>query len=342
MSKLKVMVLGATGVVGQRLVSLLAEHPWFEITALAASAKSAGATYGESIAGKWHTPHIPSRIADFRLRDCVPGEDVRIVFSALDADVAGPIEEEFAGAGYIVCSNARNHRLRPLVPLLVPEVNPDHSALLKDQKYGEGGIVTNPNCAVSGIALALAPLHRCFGIKRVAVTTMQSLSGAGYPGVPALDLLANIVPYIEGEEDKIERETKKILGTQKKASAIRMSAQCARVGTAVGHLVMAAVEFQRPVSLEDAQAAMTEFRPLAGAGLPSAPAVPLHLSGNPFRPQPVLDANRENGMAVTIGRLRYDSAFGLRFTLLVNNLIRGAAGGAVLNAELLMTRGLLT
>ena len=213
MKKIKVVVLGATGLVGQYIVARLDGHPWFETIGLAASADSVGKTYDGAVAGRWHAPgDIPSRAGGLPVLPCEPIDGAQIAFSALDAAVAGPIEDAFALAGCFVCSNASNHRMNPLVPLVIPEVNPGHLALLNSQGYGRGGIITNPNCSTAGIALALAPLHRRFGVEAAVVTTMQSLSGAGYPGVPALDVAANVIPHIAGEEAKIEAETKKILG----------------------------------------------------------------------------------------------------------------------------------
>ncbi len=343
MERIKVAVLGATGVVGQRIGAMLDRHPWFEVTALAASEGSAGAAYEEAVKGRWHAPcDVPEWAAGLPVVTCDPGMDARIAFSALDANVAGPIEEAFARAGYLVCSNAKNHRMSPTVPLVIPEVNPEHLSLLAMQGYGRGGIVTNPNCSTTGIALALAPLHKRFGVSRVVVTTMQSLSGAGYPGVPALDIAGNVIPYIEGEEEKIENETVKILGNGDAPAGFKISAQCNRVGTTVGHLATVAVELERKTRYEEIADAFAEFRPLAARDLPTAPAAPIALHDDPARPQPALDVDRGRGMVLTIGKLRPDPVFDWRFTLLVNNLVRGAAGAAILNAELLVRQGLAT
>ncbi|TRZ88924.1 aspartate-semialdehyde dehydrogenase [bacterium] len=260
-------------------------------------------------------------------------EGAKIAFSALDAAVAGPIEDAFAQAGCFVCSNASNHRMNPFVPLVIPEVNPGHLALLNSQGYGRGGIITNPNCSTAGIALALAPLHRRFGVEAAVVTTMQSLSGAGYPGVPALDVAANVIPHIAGEEEKIEAETIKILGEPGTPAAMRISAQCNRVGTMVGHLAAVSVRLRSRATFEDVSEAFSSFRPLEGHGLPSAPMSPIILVNEPDRPQPVRDAGRGGGMSVTIGKLCPDPVLHYKFTLLVNNLVRGAAGAAILNAE---------
>ncbi|MBI2839458.1 MAG: aspartate-semialdehyde dehydrogenase [Acidobacteria bacterium] len=343
MERMKVAVLGATGVVGQRIVAMLDRHPWFEVTALAASEGSVGAPYGQAVRGRWHAPgEVPEWAAGLPVVRCVPGVDARITFCALDANVAGPIEEAFARAGYLVSSNAKNHRMSRSVPLVIPEVNPEHLSLLAMQGYGPGGIVTNPNCSTTGIALALAPLHKRFGVSRVVVTTMQSLSGAGYPGVPALAIAGNVIPYIEGEEEKIEKETVKILGNGDRPAGFRISAQCNRVGTTVGHLATLAVELERKTSYEEIADAFTEFRPLTAHDLPTAPAAPIALHDDPSRPQPALDVDRGRGMVLTIGKLRPDPVFDWRFTLLVNNLVRGAAGAAILNAELLVQQGLAT
>lgn len=334
MEKIKVVVLGATGLVGQYIVARLDGHPWFETIGLAASADSVGKTYGEAVAGRWYAPgDIPPRAAGLPVLPCEPIDGAKIAFSALDAAVAGLIEDAFALAGCFVCSNASNHRMNPFVPLVIPEVNPGHLALLNSQGYGRGGIITNPNCSTAGIALALAPLHRRFGVEAAVVTTMQSLSGAGYPGVPALDVAANVIPHIAGEEEKIEAETKKILGEPGTPAAMRISAQCNRVGTMVGHLAAVSVGLRFRATLEDVSETLSSFRPLEGRGLPGAPMSPIILINEPDRPQPVRDAGRGGGMSVTIGKLGPDSVLDYKFTLLVNNLVRGAAGAAILNAE---------
>ncbi len=337
MKKLNVAVLGATGIVGQNLVSLLDNHPWFRLAALCASPANAGRRYDDAVQGRWQPrPSLPSPAADLILRPCAPPLDADIVFSALDSSVAGPIEEDFARGGHLVCSNAANHRMRSDVPLVVPEVNRSHLSLLERQNYQGGGIVTNPNCSTIGLVLALAPLHQKFGVKKAAVTTLQAISGAGYPGLPALDILDNIIPLIQGEEEKIETETLKILGTPAYNADIAVSAQCNRVPVSVGHLLNIAVELDTRVTVEDVAREFDDFNPLGGTPLPSAPARPLLLLRDPGRPQPARDRANGGGMTVTIGRLREDSVLHFRFVALVDNLIRGAAGAALLNAELLV------
>ena len=341
MAKIAVSILGATGIVGQRLVARLADHPWFEIEALCGSAESAGLRYSEALKGRWRAPgDVPARVKDMILHECRPGPaGARVVFSALDAEAAGPIEAEYARAGSLVFSNAKAHRFGEFVPLVVPEVNGDHLRLLERQSSAPGGIVTNPNCSTAGLVLALAPLHRRFTVRRVFVTTMQALSGAGYPGVAALDIAGNVLPHIPGEEEKMETEPRKILGDGLTAADIGISAQCNRVATTEGHLMTVAVELVERPSVEEAAAVMASFSPLAGRGLPTAPDRPLFLREESDRPQPVLDAGRGGGMTVTVGRLRTDPLLHLRFALLVNNLVRGAAGAAVLNAELARAMG---
>jgi aspartate-semialdehyde dehydrogenase len=340
MAKIKVAILGATGIVGQRLAVLLACHPWFEIAALCASVDSVGFRYAEAVRGRWRAPEdIPAALAEAVVKPCIPDGEARVAFSALEAGAAGPIEESFARAGHLVSTNARDLRMAKNIPLLVPEVNPGHLDLLKQQPYGAGGVMANPNCSTIGLVLALAPLERLFGVRRVFVATLQALSGAGYPGVPSLDILANAIPHIGGEEEKIEMEPRKILGDGTSLSDIRISAQCHRVATLEGHLLSVAVELARRPSHEELIAAFSSFSPLQGIDLPSAPAFPLFVHQDPDRPQPLRDAGRGRGMMVTIGRVRPDPLFDYRFTILVNNLVRGAAGAAILNAELAVKRG---
>ena len=252
MAKIKVGILGATGMVGQRFVQLLQNHPWFEITEVAASEKSAGLTYKEAVAGRWKIgSEIPDRVANIKVKECIPNLDCKIVFSALDATVAGQIEGEFAKSGYIVSSNAKNYRMEADVPLLIPEVNPEHLELIKQQKKNrnwKGFIVTNPNCTTIGMVISLKPLQENFGLKRVIMTSMQALSGAGYPGVASLDILDNVIPFISGEEEKVEAETLKLLGRLNKDkvenAGIKVSAQCNRVNVKDGHLETVSVELE--------------------------------------------------------------------------------------------------
>ena len=344
-AKIPVSVLGATGTVGQKFVRLLAEHPWFEIAAVAASSASAGRAYGEVVRWRETTP-LPDRIAGLTVLPCVPPLPGPIVFSALDADVAGPIEQSFAAAGAFVVTNARNHRMEADVPLLIPEANADHLALIDRQRARgwPGAILANPNCSTAALALALAPLHRAFGIERLFVSTMQATSGAGYPGVASLDILGNVIPYIGDEEEKIERESRKILGTLGPAgvepAAFAVSAHTNRVATIDGHLETVSVGFRRRVSPEEAVAALRDFAgPPCVAALPSSPRRPVEVDPRPDRPQPRLDLERGGGMAITVGRVRPCPVLDLRFVLLGHNTIRGAAGQGVQIAELLVADG---
>lgn len=348
MDKIKVGILGATGMVGQRFVQLLADHPWFEISALAASERSVEMPYGEAC--HWVVSgEMPALVKEIVVQECKPDLTCRLVFSALPAKVAGPIEEEFAAAGYAVSSNARNHRLDPDVPLLVPEVNPDHLGLIEIQQRRRGWkgfIVTNPNCSTAQLVLALKPIWDQFGIAALSVVTMQALSGAGYPGVPSLDILDNIIPYIAGEEGKLEREPLKLLG-RLEGEAVReaemiISAQCHRVATREGHLEAISVKLGQEASREDLVEALQSFRgPLQDLGLPTAPERPIVVREENDRPQPRLDRDEGKGMSVVVGRVRECPVLDYKFILLGHNTIRGAAGAAILNAELLHAEGYL-
>ena len=333
---------------GQRCVQLLADHPWFEITALAASEQSAGIPYGQAC--RWAvSEEMPAMVKEMMVQEPEPGLDCRLVFSALPAKVAGLVEEQFAAAGYAVSSNARNHRLDPDVPLLVPEVNPDHLALIETQwrrRGWKGFIVTNPNCSTAQLVLALKPLWDRFGITALNVVTMQALSGAGYPGVPSLDILDNVIPYIAGEEEKVEREPLKLLGRLKgeaiEEAQMAISAQCNRVGTREGHLEAVSVKLGQQASCAEVVEALRSFRgPLQGLGLPSAPARPIVVREEPDRPQPRLDRDEGKGMSVVVGRVRECPVLDYKFLVLGHNTIRGAAGAAILNAELLTCQGYL-
>ncbi|MEK7283536.1 MAG: aspartate-semialdehyde dehydrogenase [Acidobacteriota bacterium] len=342
--RIPVAVLGATGAVGQRFVQLLDGHPWFRVSALAASERSAGQRYGQ--AARWFLPQpIPEWARDLEVVPCSPGLDARVAFSGLDASVAGPIEEEFARAGCAVVSNSRNHRMDPDVPLLIPEVNADHLDLIEAQKKkwrGGGFIVTNPNCSTVGLALSAAPLHRAFGIKRLVLATLQAISGAGYPGVASVDILDNVIPYIDSEEEKMESETLKILGTSRAAATFAVSAHCHRVQVSDGHTLAVSVETAERTTPEEATRVLRDFRsPLQSLGLPSLPERPIVVRDEPDRPQPRFDRMAGNGMSVTVGRVRACPAFGLKYEGLVHNTIRGAAGLAILNAELLKAKGYL-
>lgn len=347
--KIPVGVLGATGAVGQRFVELLTHHPWFELTALTASGASAGKRYGDAC--RWLlSADMPPGVADMVVQDTAPGVECEIVFSALPGDRAGEVEEMFAAAGYGVFSNASAHRQDVDVPLLIPEVNPDHLALLEVQRarrgWKRGFIVTNPNCTAVMLTMALAPLHAAFGLKAVLVTTMQGLSGAGYPGVPSLDALDNVIPYIGGEEDKVASEPRKMLGRLVDGvvqyADFVISPHCNRVSTREGHLEAVSVSFQRKATLEEVLKTWHTWNPLPQQlNLPTAPHPPLIVRSEPDRPQTRLDRNAGKGMAVTIGRVRPCEVLDVKFVLLGHNTIRGAAGASILNAELMMAQGLL-
>ncbi len=348
--KLRVGILGATGAVGQKFVSLLEGHPWFELTALAASERSAGKSYGEAAHWIESTP-LPASVAQMEVQLCEPGLDCDLVFSGLDSSVAGPVEKAFAAAGYPVISNAKNHRMDDDVPLLIPEVNPEHLALIERQNHASNGfIVTNPNCATVGLTVALKPLQDAFGIDAVQVTTMQALSGAGYPGVASLDAVANVIPFIGGEEDKLETEPLRLLAPLVRNNGepavipleIPISAQCNRVPVLEGHMECVSVKLHGSPSMERVRQALADFVwPSEVAALPSAPVRCLDLLEDETAPQPRRDVHRGAGMTVSIGRLRSCPVFDVRFVVLSHNTIRGAAGGAILNAELLASRGLL-
>ena len=335
-------VLGATGSVGQRMVSLLADHPWFEVIEVAASHRSAGQLY--SSATRWFqaTP-IPPSIGELEVLSIDSDLRAPLVLSALDSDVAGEAEERFARAGHLVVSNAKNHRMRDDVPLLIPEVNSDHLELITTQPYDCGAIVTNPNCSTIGLVLALKPLHDAFGIEKVNVVTMQAISGAGFPGVSSLEIMDNIVPFIGGEEDKLESETRKILGTVAKGGIteadIIVSAQCNRVAVLDGHTECISVKLHRPTTVDEIITVWEEFRAAPQhLGLPSAPERPIIYNPAESAPQPRLHRNAGSGMAVTIGRLRPCSIFDFKFVALSHNTLRGAAGGSLLAAEMAVSK----
>ena len=345
MPKIPIAVLGATGAVGQRLVSLLADHPWFELAGLGASERRLGKTYGEAV--KWVLPGLPPpRAALLPLLPCEASAlPFPLVFSALDSSVAGGIEEDFARHGSLVATNARNHRMRPDVPLVVPEVNPSHLALADAQTYEKGRIIANPNCSTIGLVLALAPLDQAFGLEAVSVTSLQAASGAGYPGVPSLDLLDNAIPFIAGEEEKLETEPLKILSELGvgglRAANFAISAACNRVAVTDGHLLCVSLRLGRKASQgEILEAWMDWSARVESRGLPSAPARALIYRGGDDRPQPRLDRGEGGGMSLVLGRLRPDPLFGWKFAALSHNTIRGAAGGTLLLAELAVSRGL--
>ncbi len=348
--KFRAGVLGATGAVGQRLVQLLAGHPWFELTEVAASERSSGKQYSE--AAKWHldTP-IPAAAAGLIVKDLDPTLDCDFVFSALDSSVAGPAEEEFARAGYPVVSNSKNHRMSPDVPLLIPEVNAAHlDAILVQQKnrgYGSGFIVTNPNCSTAGLVLVLKPLADAFGLEKMFVVTMQAVSGAGYPGVASLDILGNVVPFISGEEEKMEEEPQKLLGRWDGSRFIEaglgISAHCNRVPVENGHLECLSVSLKKIATLREVREALRNFTVSDElAALPTAVKNPVVVLEEENRPQPRRDVNAGNGMAAVVGRVRECPLLDVKLTLLSHNLLRGAAGASLLNAELLASRGFLS
>jgi aspartate-semialdehyde dehydrogenase len=345
--RIEVGVLGATGMVGQQFINQLAGHPWFSLTWLAASERSEGRKYSDAAPWRLETP-IPAGVAERSVEACTPGRGPKLVFSALDASVAGEIEQAFADAGHFVVSNSKNHRMDPTVPLLVPEVNADHLRLLPVQEKArayKGAIVTNPNCSTVVLTMALAPL-RPFGIRSVLVTTMQAVSGAGYPGVPSLDILGNVIPFIGGEEEKIEIETRKILGRFANGTVefhpAKVSAHTNRVPVVDGHTETVSVALEQQASAADLRAAFDGFsgRPQQ-LGLPTAPVPPLLYLDQPNRPQPRFDASRGRGMQVTVGRLRPCAVLDWKFVTLGHNTVRGAAGAALLNAELMVAEGWL-
>jgi aspartate-semialdehyde dehydrogenase len=347
--KIPVGILGATGAVGQRFAQLLEGHPWFSVTALAASERSAGKPYAEAANWRLGTP-MPEALQGLTVQPCEPVLDCRVVFSGLDSSVAGPIEEAFARAGYAVISNSKNHRMDEDVPLLIPEVNPEHTAIIPHQQkqrgYDRGFIVTNPNCSTVGLTMALKPLVDRFGVWQAAVTTMQALSGAGYPGVASLDVIDNVLPYIKEEEEKMEREPLKLLGhcdgLRFKPLDMTVSAQCNRVHVMDGHLECISVKLAEPAEPEAVAEAFRAFTAVPQAlRLPFAPSRPILLRDEPDRPQPRYDRDAEQGMAVVIGRIRPCRIMDIKFLALVHNTIRGAAGAAILNAELLKAQGFI-
>lgn len=345
--RIPVAILGATGSVGQRFIQLLADHPWFRVHELVASDRSAGKTYAD--AADWRLDSlIPDDVAGLTVKNLGGELESRLLFSGLDSSVAGEAEDDYANRGCAVISNSRNHRMDADVPLLIPEINADHLDAVEAQKKRRAGyIVTNPNCSVMGLAIALAPLERAFGVEAVHATTMQAISGAGFAGVASYAILDNVIPYIGGgEEEKIETEPRKILGGWKNNAftdaPMTISAQVNRVPTIDGHLMTASVKLRDRASIDDVRHAMESFTgEPQRLNLPFAPKRPIHYLEATDRPQPRLDRDRERGMAVSVGRLRPCPITDIRFVTLVHNTIRGAAGAAILNAELLEARGLL-
>ena len=346
--RLPVAILGATGMVGQTFVRLLADHPWFVVTTVAASERSAGKSYAD--ATKWLEGEMPASVRPLIVQPCDPALiSEAVVFSALDSGPAQELEPAFARRGAIVLSNAKSYRMAPDVPLLIPEINASHLALIDTQRAQRGwtgAIVTNANCATIVLAMAVAPLHTAFGVRRLFVATMQAVSGAGYPGVSALDILGNVVPYIGDEEPKLESEGQKILGTFGSgtitAAPFTVSAHTNRVAVEHGHTVCISAEFAAPVSADSAMDVLRDWRgDPSSHGLPSSPLTPLVVHTAPDRPQPRRDVNRDGGMSVHVGRVRSDPQFHLRLVAMGHNVIRGAAGASIQNAELLAARGLI-
>jgi len=348
-NKFRVGILGATGVVGQRFVQLLDNHPQFQISALAASDRSQGKTYAEACT--WRLPgDMPDYAKEIVVQAPAPPLDCDVIFSSLPGEIATDAEPEFARAGYPVISNSSSHRMAPDVPLLIPEVNPHHLELIEAQRtnreYNRGFMVTNPNCSAIAVVLALAPLHEEFGVTECVVTTMQALSGAGYPGVASLDATDNVIPFIGGEDEKVEIETRKILGVVTQGTIadadMKVSAQCNRVNVTDGHLASIRIKLARSASLEEVRDTLRSFTAEPQRlKLHSAPAKPIIVRDEMDRPQPRLDRDVGNGMTVTVGRIAPDNVFDYRFVALGHNTIRGAAGAAILNAELLVAKGYL-
>ena len=346
MAKIPVAILGATGAVGQRFVQLLAGHPWFEIVALAASERSAGRCYADAC--NWVIPGDPPLfVGEMIVNPLEPHLPARVVFSALPSAVAREIEPVFAQAGHAVCSNASAYRQEPGVPLLIPEINAEHVRMIPGQQAGrgwDGFIVTSPNCTTTGIVMPLKPLDDAFGLRQVFAATMQAISGAGYPGVASLDILGNVVPYIGGEEEKIEHETRLLLGHiedgRRVEADIAISAQANRVPVLDGHTICLSLGFEQRPTVEEAVAVLADFRgPDAVRELPSAPEHPIIVRREPDRPQPRWDRDAEEGMAITVGRVRECPLLDLRLVSVSHNTLRGAASGSILNAELLVASG---
>lgn len=346
--KVPVGILGATGVVGQRFIQLLEHHPWFEVAWLAASDRSAGLAYGEAAKWRLRTP-IPTNVVNMKVSPASPEGAPKVIFAALDAAFAQDLEPKFAAAGCAVVSNSSAFRMQDDVPLVIPEVNPSHVRVLETQKWyrdSKGFIVTNPNCSAIGLVMALKPLQLQFGLEKVFVVTMQAVSGAGYPGVASLDILGNVIPFISKEEQKMEEETRKLLGsvngTGIKMAELGMSAQCNRVAVEDGHTESVSVKLGKKASEEEIIAAWREYREVPQEKkLPSAPPEPIVYDNAPDRPQPRFDLDRGAGMTTSVGRLRPCGLFDWKFTVLSHNTIRGAAGAALLNAELLKCMGYL-
>jgi aspartate-semialdehyde dehydrogenase len=347
-NKIPVGILGATGIVGQRFVQMLEAHPWFELAWLAASDRSAGKFYGEATRWRLKTP-LPERVAGMRLSPATPAGAPQTMFAALDSATAAELEPKFAENGHAVISNSSALRMHEHVPLVIPEVNPGHLKMIECQKSrrASGGfVVTNPNCSAIGLVLALCPLHQQFGLEQVMAVTMQAVSGAGYPGVAALDILGNVIPHIADEEEKMEEEARKLLGSVDHGgflpAGFAISAQCNRVAVEDGHIESVAVKLEHPATAEQLLAAWRAFRGVPQQReLPSAPLQPVIYMQASDRPQPRFDGDLGAGMSASVGRLRPCGVLDWKFTVLSHNTIRGAAGAALLNAELLKSEGYL-
>lgn len=340
--KISVGILGATGSVGQKFIQLLSNHPYFEVKEVVASERSAGKKYKDAV--NWFLPEvIPQSVANLKVQSVNENLKSKILFSGLDASIAGEVEEHYARLGHIVVSNSKNHRWDKFVPLLIPEVNPDHLKLIKLQKYNGGAIITNPNCSTIGLVLALKPLQDKFGLKDVNVVTMQALSGAGYPGVSSLDIIDNVIPFIGGEEEKIETEPKKLLGSFSlkgiSLAKINISAQTHRVAVKDGHLEAVQINLKKKTSIDEIIKVWNNFSPIPQKlKLPSAPIKPIHYFAEQNYPQPRLHRDIDKGMAAVVGRLRKCNLFDYKFEVLSHNTVRGAAGGAILCAELMIAQ----
>ncbi|MGH9840618.1 MAG: aspartate-semialdehyde dehydrogenase [Blastocatellia bacterium] len=348
-SKRRVGILGATGTVGQRVIHMLRNHPWFEVTALAASDRSEGKRFADVC--NWKLPFdMPDAAKEIKVYACKPPLDCDVVISSLPSDIAVEAEAAFAAAGLPVISNSSSYRMPEDVPLVVPEINPDHLDVIpaqrKNRGYDKGYIVTNPNCTTIGLVMALAPLQRAFGLEAVMMTSMQAISGAGYPGVASMDIIDNVMPFIGGEEEKVEVEPQKIMGRlaggRIEPASFKVSAQCNRVPVQDGHLESVRVKLARQTTVEEVAAALASFTGLPQElKLPTAPARPVIVRAEKDRPQTRLDRDAENGMATVVGRISKDTIFDFKLTLISHNTIRGAAGAALLNVELLVAKGLL-
>jgi len=342
MKKIDVAVLGATGTVGQKFIVLLQNHPYFEVKELVASERSAGKPYAAACSWKQNIP-IPRNVAGLTVKSTEEILNSRILFSGLDSSVAGSAEEKYASEGHLVISNSSNHRMDRHVPLVIPEVNPDHLELIYRQQY-DGAIVTNPNCSTIFLVMAIAPLYREFGVEAVNVTTLQAISGAGYPGVPSLDILGNVVPYIGSEEEKVETEPLKILGALSgdhiEPVSIKISAQCTRVPVYDGHTETLSIKLKSRAGLADVRRVLENFSGLPQElKLPSAPERPILVRTEEDRPQPRFDRDHGHGMSITVGRIRPCNVLDFKFLILSHNTVRGAAGASILNAEYLKAEG---